>query len=48
MQATGWYISNFTVAQPFAWGRLEGCGFANVNATQLQGSWEFCLPEADF
>lgn len=48
LQATGWYISNLTVAEPFAWGYLEGCGFTNVNSTELSGTWEFCLPESSF
>ena len=31
MQATGWYLTDLTKAEPITWGLGRGCGYTDVN-----------------
>lgn len=40
MESTGWYMPNYTMAQPLIWGKGEGCDFLNADCPL--NSKEFC------
>ena len=33
LQATGYYIANLAFAEPWTWGKGEGCGFLTLKAS---------------
>ena len=45
LEDTGWYIPDYSVAEPFSWGKGEGCGFAQDTCDTF-GPEYFCAPTA--
>ena len=43
LEASGWYMPNYTYAEPFYFGQGEGCNFINENCTAANNDFsEFC------
>jgi len=50
LESSGWYQVNYNMAEPFEWGRNQGCGFLDqpcMNSETFQPNFdEFCTPLA--
>jgi len=50
LEGTGWYTVNYSMAEPFFWGKNKGCAFVNglcVDKTTFKANFdEFCSPLA--
>ena len=48
LEGTGWYTANYSMAEPFFWGKNKGCSFVNgfcVYKTTFKANFdEFCSP----
>ena len=45
LQDSGWYQVDYSLAEPFTWGKNQGCGFLNLACKDKIKHSEFCYPD---